>query len=252
MDPGSGSSAGAAEREGAKMAERDHSFAKGFVLTFGGGLAIGARRARGLVALGARLGRASRRRRRRRRQLRAARGARSTVGVACASVLHGAARGAALPTTGSRTAARSRTSATRRSREITTENVARAQGRLADAPAQLGGRREVLGREPAARVQGRHLRAHRRRRRLRRQRRDGPDPLAVQGEPRPDASAPSAAAGRAAASRSETGKVYIGQLDGKLVALDQMTGQRVWSTQVARLAQGLHDHERSAVRRRAA
>ena len=29
------------------------------------------------------------------------------------------------------------------------------------------------------------------------------------------------------------GKVYIGQLDGQLVALDQMTGRRVWSTQVA-------------------
>ncbi|MDX6365840.1 MAG: quinohemoprotein ethanol dehydrogenase, partial [Nocardioidaceae bacterium] len=29
------------------------------------------------------------------------------------------------------------------------------------------------------------------------------------------------------------GKVYIGQLDGELVALDQRTGRRVWSTQVA-------------------
>lgn len=34
------------------------------------------------------------------------------------------------------------------------------------------------------------------------------------------------------------GKVYIGQLDGKLVALDQKTGQVAWSTQVARWQDG--------------
>jgi alcohol dehydrogenase (cytochrome c) len=34
------------------------------------------------------------------------------------------------------------------------------------------------------------------------------------------------------------GKVYVGQLDGKLVALDQQTGRVVWSTQVARYQQG--------------
>jgi alcohol dehydrogenase (cytochrome c) len=34
------------------------------------------------------------------------------------------------------------------------------------------------------------------------------------------------------------GKVYIGQLDGRLVALDQMTGRRVWSTQVGDWKQG--------------
>jgi quinohemoprotein ethanol dehydrogenase len=34
------------------------------------------------------------------------------------------------------------------------------------------------------------------------------------------------------------GKVYIGQLDGKLVALDQKTGRRVWSTQVGAWQQG--------------
>jgi quinohemoprotein ethanol dehydrogenase len=34
------------------------------------------------------------------------------------------------------------------------------------------------------------------------------------------------------------GKVYIGQLDGKLVALDQQTGKVVWTTQVARWQDG--------------
>jgi glucose dehydrogenase/cytochrome c5 len=34
------------------------------------------------------------------------------------------------------------------------------------------------------------------------------------------------------------GKVFIGQLDGKLVALDQKTGQVVWRTQVARWQEG--------------
>jgi alcohol dehydrogenase (cytochrome c) len=34
------------------------------------------------------------------------------------------------------------------------------------------------------------------------------------------------------------GKVYIGQLDGKLVALDQQTGQVAWTTQVARWQDG--------------
>jgi len=34
------------------------------------------------------------------------------------------------------------------------------------------------------------------------------------------------------------GKVYVGQLDGKLVALDQETGRVTWSTQVASFKQG--------------
>ena len=34
------------------------------------------------------------------------------------------------------------------------------------------------------------------------------------------------------------GKVYVGQLDGKLVALDQKTGEVAWSTQVARYQDG--------------
>ena len=47
------------------------------------------------------------------------------------------------------------------------------------------------------------------------------------------------------------GKVYLGQLDGKLVALDQKTGKVVWSTQVGNWQNGLHDHERAALLRRA-
>ena len=34
------------------------------------------------------------------------------------------------------------------------------------------------------------------------------------------------------------GKVYVGQLDGKLVALDQKTGQPVWTTQVGLYKKG--------------
>ena len=111
------------------------------------------------------------------------------------------------------------------------------QGRLADAPAQVGARCEVLRREPAARVPGRDLRA------------DGQD----------DVFAVSADTGEILweykAHLDQTisvvccgwesrgvalgeGKVYIGQLDGSLVALDQKTGQVAWKTQVARWQDG--------------
>ena len=46
------------------------------------------------------------------------------------------------------------------------------------------------------------------------------------------------------------GKVYIGQLDGKLVALDQKTGQVAWKTQVARWQDGYSITARAALRRR--
>ena len=49
----------------------------------------------------------------------------------------------------------------------------------------------------------------------------------------------SAAAGRAAASGLGDGKVFVGQLDGKLVALDQKTGAVVWSVQAERWQDGL-------------
>ena len=61
----------------------------------------------------------------------------------------------------------------------------------------------------------------RRRRRVRRRRRQRRDPLVVRGEPRPERRRRAAAAGRAAASRSARARSSSGQLDGKLVALDQ-------------------------------
>ena len=46
------------------------------------------------------------------------------------------------------------------------------------------------------------------------------------------------------------GKVYAGQLDGKLVALDQTTGKVVWSRPGRALAGRLHDHGGAALLRR--
>ena len=40
------------------------------------------------------------------------------------------------------------------------------------------------------------------------------------------------------------GKVYVGQLDGKLVALDQQTGAIVWATQAERWQEGRADRRR--------
>ena len=41
------------------------------------------------------------------------------------------------------------------------------------------------------------------------------------------------------------GKVYVGQLDGRLVALDQQTGTIAWSAQVGKWTGGLYYHQRS-------
>ena len=46
------------------------------------------------------------------------------------------------------------------------------------------------------------------------------------------------------------GKVFVGQLDGKLVALDQRTGRRRVVRASRALAGRLHDHERAALLRR--
>ena len=43
------------------------------------------------------------------------------------------------------------------------------------------------------------------------------------------------------------GKVYVGQLDGKLVALDQATGAVVWSTQAERWQEGFSITDRKSV-----
>ena len=41
------------------------------------------------------------------------------------------------------------------------------------------------------------------------------------------------------------GKVFLGQLDGNVVALDMKTGKEVWKTQIGALAGRLHDHQRA-------
>ena len=82
----------------------------------------------------------------------------------------------------------------------------RPQGRVDDAPRSSAARREVLGREPAARLRRRHLRPDRPGRRLRGERRHRQDPLEARGATSTRRSAPSAAAGRAAASRSATAR----------------------------------------------
>ena len=46
------------------------------------------------------------------------------------------------------------------------------------------------------------------------------------------------------------GKVFAGQLDGKLVALEQRTGKVLWSIQAERWQEGYTDHERAALLRR--
>ena len=63
---------------------------------------------------------------------------------------------------------------------------------------------------------------------LRRGRQDRQDPLEVRGATSTRRSTPSAAAGTAAASALGDGMVFIGQLDGNFVALDQKTGKVVW------------------------
>ena len=47
------------------------------------------------------------------------------------------------------------------------------------------------------------------------------------------------------------GKVYVGQLDGKLLALDQRTGAVVWTNPGGAMGRRVHDHERAALLRRA-
>ena len=42
------------------------------------------------------------------------------------------------------------------------------------------------------------------------------------------------------------GKVYVGALDGRLIALDAKTGKVVWDVQTTPVDQALHDHRRAA------
>ncbi len=41
-------------------------------------------------------------------------------------------------------------------------------------------------------------------------------------------------------------KIYVGALDGRLIALDRASGREVWSTQTTGHEQELHDHRRAA------
>ena len=70
--------------------------------------------------------------------------------------------------------------------EIDTENVDEPQGRVDDRPRGLGDRGEVLGRGAADRLRRRHLRPHRRGRRLRGERGHRQDPLAVRRQAQPE------------------------------------------------------------------
>ena len=112
------------------------------------------------------------------------------------------------------------------------------RGRLDDRPRRLRRRGQVLGGGAADRLPGRALRSDRRRRRLRR--------------PRLGPARSSGATRRSSTQKINTvccgwlsrgvalgeGKVYLGQLDGSLVALDQTTGKVAWQTQVGRWQQG--------------
>ncbi len=134
--------------------------------------------------------------------------------------------------------------------EIDRDNVAHAQRRVAHAAARLGRRHAVLGRSAAARLSTASSTSSR-----------APTTCSR------SASTAARSSGRTRANLDAAndvvccgwtsrgvglgdGKVFVGQLDGKLVALDQRTGKVAWSVQAERWQDGLHDHERSALLRR--
>ena len=117
--------------------------------------------------------------------------------------------------------------------EIDTSNVKEAQGRVDDAAARLRRRREVLGRGAADRLQGRRSTS--------RPARTTCSPstsktgkILWQYKANLDQKINTVCCGWLSRGVAlGDGKVFIGQLDGKLVALDQKTGKVVWKTQVA-------------------
>ena len=142
-------------------------------------------------------------------------------------------------------------SATRRSPQINRSNVAQAQRRLAHAPERLGRRRRST---PAKRSRSSSTASST-------SSTGANDVFAIDvdtgailwqlpARTSTREQRPCAAAGRTAASRIGDGKVFVGQLDGKLVALDAKTGKVAWSIAGRALAGRLHDHERAAVLRR--
>ena len=120
---------------------------------------------------------------------------------------------------------------------IDRSNVAPAQGRVAHAPERLGSGPAVLGRSAAARPRRRDLRHHRRERRVRARCRQRRDPLAVPANLDPNNHAVCCGWTNRGVGLGD-GKVFVGQLDGKLVALDQRTGEVVWSIQAERWQEG--------------
>ena len=113
-----------------------------------------------------------------------------------------------------------------------------AEGRVADASAQVGHRREVLRREPAARVPGRDLRADGPGRRLRRQRRHAARSSGSTRRTSTRRSPSSAAAGRAAASRSATAGSTSASSTGSSSRSTSRPGRSRGQTQVARWQDG--------------
>ena len=125
-----------------------------------------------------------------------------------------------------------------------------AEGRLADPPRRLRHRGEVLGRGAADRLR-------------RRRSTSPPAPTTCS----PSTSTPAKILWEYEANLDQKittvccgwssrgvaigdGKVYVGQLDGKLVALDQKTGKVVWATQVGRWQEGYTITARAALLRR--
>ena len=160
-------------------------------------------------------------------------------------------------TTGSRTAARSSNQRYSSLDEINDLERLAAEGRLADAPAQVGRRREVLGREPAARVPGRDLRADAARTTSSP---SAPTRARSSGSTRRTStrrSPSSAAAGRAAASRSATARSTSASSTASSSRSTRRPARSRWRRQVARwqdgysitaaplYVNGMRDHRRS-------
>ena len=109
-----------------------------------------------------------------------------------------------------------------------------AQGRVAHAAARLGHAAAVLRLRAADRRRRRRLREHRRQRRVRAVDRHRRDPLAVRRRTSiPNITSVCCGWNNKGVAISED-KVFSGQLDGQLVALDRATGKVAWSIQAER------------------
>ena len=111
------------------------------------------------------------------------------------------------------------------------------------------GTRRSIGSSAADRLRRRRLRQHRRQRRVRAVDRHRRDPLAVPRESRPGITSVCCGWNNRGVAISED-KVFIGQLDGQLVALDRATGQVAWSIQAERWQDNFSITAAPAVRQR--